>query len=268
MACITPEPVFLHTGHPIGARSFPPKLEVRGLSFWYGAVQALDRVSLTVREHELTALMGTRGSGKSTLMRCLGRLNDRVANRRMCGRILLDGVDIDGAGTDAGPLGRRLGWVAAAPKPFPWSVRGNVACGPAAQRGPGGRAKEDELVESCLRRVGLWDEVKDRLDAPAGLLETVEQQLLCVARAISTGPGLLLLDEPASQLDSAGSARIEDVIQDLRRDHTIVLAVASPHEAARLADHAAFLYGGRVLEQGDPRHLLAAPASAQLRAWI
>jgi len=237
------------------------KVAVENVSFWYGQKQALKNVSLGIFEHEVTALIGPSGCGKSTLLRCLNRSNDVIPGARMDGRILLQGQDINDPDLDPPLLRRRFGWVAQKPNPFPWSIYSNVVYGPKIHGLVETRAEKDALVEDCLRKVGLWDEVKDRLGEPGTDLSGGQQQRLCVARAIATNPEVILMDEPASALDPTATAKLEALIEDLRTRYTVVIVTHSMQQAARISQRVAFFHLGSLIESGDTEAIFINPKS-------
>lgn len=244
------------------------KLAIENVSFWYGEKQALKNVNLEVFKHEVTAFIGPSGCGKTTLLRCLNRSNDIVPGIRMEGRILLDGHDINDPEIDPPLLRRRFGWVAQRPNPFPWSIYSNVVYGPKIHGLVATRAERDEVVETCLRRVGLWDEVKDRLGEPGTDLSGGQQQRLCVARAIATRPEVILMDEPASALDPTATAKLEDLIDELRDEYTVVIITHNMQQAARVSQRVAFFHLGRLVEQGDTEAIFVSPADELTQRYI
>jgi phosphate transport system ATP-binding protein len=243
------------------------KFEVRGLSFWYGPARALYDVSLVIPQCSVAALIGPSGCGKSTFLRCLNRMNDLIEGTRHAGEVFLDGEEIYGGEMDLVGLRRRVGMVFQKSNPFPKTVFENVAFGPRVA-GVGDRARLHETVERCLRRAALWDEVKDRLHDSALDLSGGQQQRLCIARALATGPEVLLLDEPASALDPASTARIEDLIFELKRDYTIVIVTHNMQQAARVSDLTAFFYQGRLVEAGPTTELYTRPRVKQTEDYI
>jgi phosphate transport system ATP-binding protein len=247
-----------------GARA---KFDVRGLSFWYGSTQALFDVSLVVPECSVVALIGPSGCGKSTFLRALNRMSDLVEGTRHAGEVFLDGEEIYHG--DLGPveLRRRVGMVFQKSNPFPKSVFDNIAFGPRVA-GLRDRARLYEIAERCLRRAALWDEVKGRLSDSALNLSGGQQQRLCIARALATDPEVLLLDEPASALDPASTARIEDLIFELKRDYTIVIVTHNMQQAARVSDVTAFFFQGRVVEAGPTEQLYTRPQVKQTEDYI
>ncbi len=210
------------------------KIEIEGVNFWYGAKQALKDINLSIYEHEVTAFIGPSGCGKTTLLRCLNRSNDLIPGARLEGQIRLNGQDINDPEIDPPLLRRRFGWVAQKPNPFPWSVFHNVAYGPKIHGKANSRQELAAIVEQSLRKVGLWDEVKDRLHESANDLSGGQQQRLCVARAIATRPEVILMDEPASALDPIATAILEELIDELRHSYTVVIITHNMQEAARV----------------------------------
>ncbi len=204
---------------------------------------------MDIVERQVTAIIGPSGSGKSSLLRCLNRMTDLVPTARVSGEIWIDGRDIMHAGTDVVELRQRVGMVFQKPNPFPRSIYDNIAYGPRI-RGEKRRPALDELVEQALRGAALWSEVSDRLSAPALSLSGGQQQRLCIARCLAVRPAVLLMDEPCSALDPAATARIEDLIADLRKDLTVVLVTHNLQQAARVSDHTAFLLDGHLVETG------------------
>jgi phosphate transport system ATP-binding protein len=243
------------------------KLEVRGLAFWYGAHQALFDISLTIPECSVVALIGPSGCGKSTFLRSLNRMNDLIEGTRHTGDIVLDTVEIYDRGIDLVDLRRRVGMVFQKSNPFPKSVFENVVFGPRVA-GMRNRAVLAEIAEHSLRRAALWDEVKDRLNDSALNLSGGQQQRLCIARALATDPEVLLLDEPASALDPASTARIEDLVFELKRDYTIVIVTHNMQQAARVSDLTAFFYQGRLIEAGPTDQLYTRPHVKQTEDYI
>ncbi len=251
--------------HQAGTRT---KISVRRLNFWYGEAQALRDIDLNIYEHEITAFIGPSGCGKTTLLRCFNRMNDVIPEIRVQGEVLLDGEDVYAPGTDPVVLRRRFGWVAQKPNPFPWSVHENVAYGIRIHGLTNTREELDELVKVSLERAGLWDEVKDRLREPGTDLSGGQQQRLCLARAISTNPEVILMDEPASALDPLATARLEELIGDLRKDYTVVIITHNLQQAARVSQRAAFFHLGRLIEVGDTEEMFTRPANEMTQDYI
>jgi phosphate transport system ATP-binding protein len=243
------------------------KFAVRNVSFWYGDKQALFDVSLTIPERSVAALIGPSGCGKSTFLRALNRMNDLIEGARLTGAVLLDGQDIYDWSVNLVDLRRRVGMVFQKSNPFPKSVFENVVYG---MRVAGVRDKGQlhEACERCLRGAALWDEVKDRLDDSALNLSGGQAQRLCIARALATDPEVLLLDEPASALDPASTARIEDLIFELKRDYTIVIVTHNMQQAARVSDLTAFFFQGRLIESGPTDLLYTRPREKQTEDYI
>ena len=253
------------TPPPIAAEK--PLLSVEDLSLWYGASRALDRITIGIPEHRITAFIGPSGCGKSTLLRCLNRLNDLVDGVRIEGRILFRGADVRDPGVDVNQLRTRIGMVFQKSNPFPKSIFENVAYGPRIH-GMRQRAALEEIVERSLRGAALWDEVKDRLDASALGLSGGQQQRLCIARAIAVEPEVILLDEPCSALDPIATAKIEELMQDLKERYTLVIVTHNMQQAARVSEYTAFLYLGRLVEFGETPKLFVQPREKQTEDYI
>jgi phosphate transport system ATP-binding protein len=243
------------------------KFTVENLSFWYGDKQSLFDISLMIPERTVLALIGPSGCGKSTFLRTLNRMNDLIEGTRHTGRLVLDERDIYDPAINLVDLRRRVGMVFQKSNPFPKSVYENVVFGP---RVAGVRSRSDlqATCERCLRGAALWDEVKDRLDDSALNLSGGQQQRLCIARALATDPEVLLLDEPASALDPASTARIEDLIFELKRDYTIVIVTHNMQQAARVSDITAFFFQGKLIETGPTELLYTRPGVKQTEDYI
>ena len=243
------------------------RLETRNLSFYYGASQALFDVSLPIRERSVTALIGPSGCGKSTFLRTLNRMNDLIDGTRHLGEVLLDGQDIYAPEIDVVKLRKRVGMVFQKSNPFPKSIFANVAFGPSLA---GTRDKNElaEIVESSLRRAAIWDEVKDRLKESALNLSGGQQQRLCIARALATNPEVVLMDEPASALDPASTAHIENLIFELKENYTIVIVTHNMQQAGRVSDWTAFFYEGHLVELGETKRLFTSPRKKQTEDYI
>jgi phosphate transport system ATP-binding protein len=243
------------------------KFDVRGLSFWYGAVQALFDVTLAIPDRSVTAFIGPSGCGKSTFLRVLNRMNDLIEGTRGNGTILLDGQDIYRRDVNLVNLRRRVGMVFQKSNPFPKTVFENVAYGPrvAGQSDP---ARLEAVVEDSLRKAALWDEVKDRLNQSALELSGGQQQRLCIARALATDPEVLLMDEPASALDPQSTLRIEDLIFELKRNYTIGIVTHNMQQAARISDLTAFFNQGRLIESGPTNQMFTKPRNRQTEDYI
>src|SRR3954467_321703 len=244
-----------------------PKVTVEHLNFYYGQKQALSDVTLLIPQHCVTALIGPSGCGKSTFLRCINRMNDLIDGARVEGNILLDGGDILGPKVDVVELRKRVGMVFQKSNPFPKSIFENVAYGPRVS-GIRGKQVLYEIVENSLVRAALWEEVKDRLNDSALQLSGGQQQRLCIARALATNPDVLLMDEPASALDPASTAHIEDLIFELRDRYTIVIVTHNMQQAARVSDQTAFFYQGELIEAGSTNELFTKPARKQTEDYI
>ena len=244
------------------------KMLAHQLSVFYGDTQALHAVDLDVGAHQVTSLIGPSGCGKSTFLRCLNRMNDIVDGCRVQGLVELDGQDIYAAGVDVVPLRARVGMVFQKPNPFPKSIYDNVTYGPRIHGLAQGRADLDEIVHSSLERAGLLSEVVDRLDAPGTGLSGGQQQRLCIARAIAVNPEVILMDEPCSALDPIATARVEELIDELRVTYTIVIVTHSMQQAARVSQRTAFFHLGKIVEVGDTEKVFTDPAETRTRDYI
>jgi phosphate transport system ATP-binding protein len=237
------------------------------LNAYYGDFQALKRISLALKPRTITALIGPSGCGKSTFLRTLNRMNDRIAGFRTEGKVLLEGADVYAPNTDVVDLRKRVGMVFQRPNPFPMSIYENVAYGPRIH-GIGRRRDLDELVERSLRAAALWDEVKDRLKASALGLSGGQQQRLCIARTLAVEPEVLLMDEPASALDPASTARIEDLCVELKRKYTIVIVTHNMQQAARISAETAFFLVGELVEFGMTSEIFTRPRDRRTEDYI
>jgi phosphate transport system ATP-binding protein len=244
-----------------------PKFAARDLNFWYGDRQALFNISLQVPDRSVLALIGPSGCGKSTFLRVLNRMNDLIDGTRQTGQVLLDGGDIYRRGIDLADLRRRIGMVFQKSNPFPKTVFENVVFGPRVA-GLRNRSLLAEICERCLRQAALWDEVKDRLHDSALDLSGGQQQRLCIARALATDPEVLLMDEPASALDPASTAHIEDLIFELKRQYTIIIVTHTLQQAARVSDMTAFFFQGSLIEVGQTDLLYTRPAQKKTEDYI
>lgn len=241
-------------------RTATPKIAVERLTVHYGEVRALDDVSLDVPSDQVTALVGPSDSGKSAFLRTLNRMNDLVPGARIEGRVAIDGRDVYAAGVDAADVRRRVGMVFPAPNPFPTSIFENVAYGLRINGLAATRADLHARVEASLQAAALWDEVKDRLAAPALTLSRGQQQRLCIARALAVRPEVLLMDQPCLLLDPIATRRIEKLIHQLKRDHTIVFVSEDMQQAARISDRTAVLWFGRIVECDRTDRIFTAPS--------
>jgi phosphate transport system ATP-binding protein len=243
------------------------KIRVDRLDVWYGGFQALKQVSLEIPARRITSLIGPSGCGKSTLLRCFNRMNDRIRGFRAGGRILLDGKDIYGRGTDLTGLRKRVGMVFQRPNPFPLSVFENVAYGPRIH----GETRRDRLegtVRRSLEATGLWAELKDRLAVNALSLSPEQQQRLCISRLLAVGPEVLLMDEPCSALDPVSTQRVEDLMQGLKKDYTIVIVTHNMQQAARASDHCGFMWLGELVEFDETGVIFTRPRSRQTEGYV
>ena len=245
-----------------------PKLSARNLNVFYGAKQAIKNVSIDISREHVTALIGPSGCGKSTFLRCFNRMNDTIENARVTGEIRLDGRDINGADMDVVQLRARVGMVFQKPNPFPKSIYENVAYGPRIHGLASGRSEMDRLVEDALRRAGLWDEVRDRLADSGTILSGGQQQRLCIARAIAVDPEVILMDEPCSALDPVATAKIEELIDDLRGRYAIVIVTHNMQQAARVSQRTAFFHMGAMIEYGETSTLFTNPVQARTKDYI
>jgi len=257
----------MHGRQPTSDHQVATKFEIRALDFWYGAAQALHQITMNIPERSVLALIGPSGCGKSTFIRTLNRMNDLIEGTRHTGELLLDGQDIYRRGVDLVDLRRRVGMVFQKSNPFPKSIFENIVFGPRVA-GMRNKAILSEICERCLRQAALWDEVKDRMHESALALSGGQQQRLCIARALATDPDVLLMDEPASALDPASTARIEDLIFELKRNYTIVIVTHNMQQAARVSDRTAFFFQGRVVEVGPTEALYTRPQQKQTEDYI
>jgi phosphate transport system ATP-binding protein len=244
-----------------------PKIQSQDLSFFYGKKQALNRINLDIKEHQITALMGPSGCGKSTFLRTLNRMNDTIPDIRIEGRALLDGSDIYAPRVDVVKLRQRVGMVFQQPNPLPKSIFENVAFGPRAL-GISHKVKLSEIVETSLRSAALWDEVKDELSRSGLILSGGQQQRLCIARALAIGPEVILMDEPCSALDPIATLKIEELMQELKKDYTIVIVTHNMQQAARVSDLCAFFLMGEVIEYSNTKKMFTNPQDKQTEDYI
>ena len=245
-----------------------PKIQAKNVSVRYGDTLAIDHVSIDVDPDNIVAFIGPSGCGKSTFLRTLNRMNDTVASARVSGQILLDGEDIYASDMDVVQLRARVGMVFQKPNPFPKSIYENVAYGPRIHGLATARADLDDLVEESLRRAGLWDEVKDRLTDSGTALSGGQQQRLCIARAIAVEPEVILMDEPCSALDPIATARIEELIHELRGRYAIVIVTHNMQQAARVSQRTAFFHLGQLVECGATSDIFTNPREERTRDYI
>jgi len=236
-----------------------PRMQCRNVDVYYGEKCAIRNVSLDIGKHEVVSMIGPSGCGKSTFLRCLNRMNDEIPGCRVTGTIKLDGVEIYDKKQDVVPLRAQVGMVFQKPNPFPKSVYENVAYGPRIHGITNNRADLDGLVETSLCRAGLWDEVKDRLEQPGTELSGGQQQRLCIARAISVSPEVILMDEPCSALDPIATARIEELIDELRENFSIAIVTHSMQQAARVSQRTAYFHLGDLVEVGGTNQIFTSP---------
>jgi phosphate transport system ATP-binding protein len=249
--------------------AMPDKLIARHLNAYFYTNHALKNVDLGFAENHITAIIGPSGCGKSTLVRCLNRMHEVVPGARAEGQVLLDGEDIYESGVDPVQVRRRIGMVFQKATPFPtMSIEDNVAAGLKLNGVGLSRAERDRIVERSLRQSALWDEVKDRLNRPGISLSGGQQQRLCVARALAVEPEVLLMDEPCSALDPISTARIEELLLELKTDYTIVLVTHNMQQAARTADFTAFMYTGDLIEFGETKQIFTNPARRETEDYI
>ena len=244
-----------------------PMISIRDFNGYYGATQAIFSQTMDIAEKQVTALIGPSGCGKSTLLRWINRMNDEFPSARAEGKILIDGQDILGPRVDLVELRLKVGMVFQKPNPFPKSIFENVAFGPRLHYKLT-KPQISEIVERSLTRAGLWDEVKDRLKASALGLSGGQQQRLCIARTIALDPSVILMDEPCSALDPKSTARIEELIDDLRGRYTILMVTHNMHQAARVSDETAFMYQGKLIEHGRTEQVFHQPKEKQTEDYI
>ncbi|MEI8015842.1 MAG: phosphate ABC transporter ATP-binding protein PstB [Nitrospira sp.] len=243
------------------------KLALSQVDFFYGDRQALFKINIEIVKNQVTSFIGPSGCGKSTLLRCLNRLNDLVEGSRLEGTMLLDGTDIYGPDVDITDLRKRVGMVFQKSNPFPKSIYENVAYGPRLH-GIKNRGQLDQIVEEGLKGAGLWEEVKDRLQASAFGLSGGQQQRLCIARALAVKPDVLLMDEPCSALDPVATAKIEELLFSLKQDLTVVIVTHNMQQAARVSDWTAFMYLGEIVEFGLTKQIFTTPSKKQTDDYI
>ncbi len=252
-------------------RAAPPravKMAARNLDVFYGKKQALRQVALDIDARRVTALIGPSGCGKSTFLRCLNRMNDVIDGCRVSGQVTLDGRDVYDPSLDVVQLRAMVGMVFQKPNPFPKSIYENVAYGPRLHGLVRNKQELDEIVTHSLERAGLWDEVKERLAEPGTGLSGGQQQRLCIARAIAVQPEVILMDEPCSALDPIATAKIEELIDELKENFTIVIVTHSMHQAARVSDKTAFFHLGVLVESGETEHIFTTPQDERTRAYV
>jgi phosphate transport system ATP-binding protein len=251
-----------------GSEEKPARITARDVDVFYGDKQAIFDVSMDIPEKSVTAFIGPSGCGKSTFLRCFNRMNDTIDICRVSGTITLDGEDIYDPALDVVELRARVGMVFQKPNPFPKSIYDNIAYGPRIHGLVNSRAETDELVISSLKKAGLYKEVADRLDAPGTGLSGGQQQRLCIARAIATGPEVILMDEPCSALDPIATAIVEDLIHELKEQYTIIIVTHSMQQAARVSQKTAFFHLGKLIEYDTTETIFVNPRESQTEAYI
>ena len=247
---------------------FAAKMRTRDVSVYYGDKMAIDSVSIDIPTEFVTAFIGPSGCGKSTFLRSLNRMNDTIPSARVEGSIELDGEDIYASGMDVVQLRARVGMVFQKPNPFPKTIYENIAYGPRIHGLAEGKAELDAIVEKSLRRAGLWEEVKDRLQDSGTALSGGQQQRLCIARAIAVDPEVILMDEPCSALDPIATAKIEELIDELRGRYAIVIVTHSMQQAARVSQRTAFFHLGKMVEYGETSQIFTNPHEVRTKDYI
>jgi phosphate transport system ATP-binding protein len=244
------------------------KIDAKGVQVYYGTNHALKDVDVAILDKTTTAFIGPSGCGKSTFLRCLNRMNDTIASARVEGKITMEGTDIYGASVDPVQLRARIGMVFQKPNPFPKSIYDNVAYGPRIHGLTKSKTDLDGVVEASLKRAALWNEVKDRLDAPGTSLSGGQQQRLCIARAVATSPEVLLMDEPCSALDPIATAQVEELIDELRAQFAVVIVTHSMQQAARVSQKTAFFHLGHLVEYGNTGDIFTSPTDPRTESYI
>lgn len=245
-------------GDPLPRDVSTPILEARNLNLWFGDAHILEEVSMSIRRNRVTALIGPSGCGKSTLLRCFNRMNDLIDRTKITGDVTFEAGNIYAPGTDVVLLRKRIGMVFQKPNPFPKSVYENVAYGPRVH-GIKDRKELDRIVEKSLKDAALWEEVRDRLNNSALGLSGGQQQRLCIARTLAVGPEVILMDEPCSALDPIATAKIENLIEKLKQDYTVIIVTHNMQQAARASDDTGFMYLGKLVEFGSTKQIFEHP---------
>lgn len=243
------------------------KMSVKDLDLYYGQKQALKNINMDIHSNAITALIGPSGCGKSTFLKTLNRMNDLIDNVKITGQVTLDGEDIFEKNMDVTMLRKRVGMVFQQPNPFPMSVYDNIAYGPRVH-GIKNKAKLDEIVEESLRGAAIWDEVKDNLKKSALRLSGGQQQRICIARALATKPEVILMDEPTSALDPISTTKIEDLMEELKRQYTVVVVTHNMQQAVRVSDYTAFFLVGDMVEYGETKELFTYPKDKRTEDYI
>lgn len=243
------------------------KISIKDMDLWYGDFQALHGVSLEIPKNQIIAFIGPSGCGKSTLIKSLNRMNDLVEGCRIEGDIMLDGKDIYKSTMNVNSLRKNVGMVFQQPNPFPMSIYNNIAYGPRTH-GITDKKQLDEIVEKSLRGAAIWEEVKDDLNKNALSISGGQQQRICIARALAVQPEVLLMDEPTSALDPISTAKIEELVTELKEKYTIVMVTHNMQQASRVSDQTAFFFNGRIIESGDTRDMFTNPTKKQTEDYI
>ena len=243
------------------------KFSIKNMNLFYGNFQALKNTNMLIENNEITAFIGPSGCGKSTLIKSLNRMNDLVEGCRITGKILLDGEDIYNNNFDVNILRKRVGMVFQKPNPFPMSIYDNIAYGPRTH-GIKNKSKLDDIIENSLKSAAIWDEVKDDLNKNALRISGGQQQRICIARALAVNPEVLLMDEPTSALDPISTAKIEDLVQELKKDYTIVMVTHNMQQATRVSDKTAFFLTGEVVEFGKTVDIFSVPKDKRTEDYI
>ena len=243
------------------------KIEVKDLNLWYDDFKALKSIDMDINENEITAFIGPSGCGKSTMLKCINRMNDLVEDCKIKGLITVDGEDIYQSNYNVNTLRKRVGMVFQHPNPFPKSIYDNIAFGPRTH-GINKKSTLDEIVERSLKQAAIWDEVKDDLDKSAISLSGGQQQRLCIARALSVEPEVILMDEPTSALDPISTGKIEDLVIELKKQYTIVMVTHNMQQASRVSDKTAFFLTGEVVEFGDTLNIFSKPEDKRTEDYI
>jgi len=251
-----------------GGNMSKSKISINELKLWYDKNQALHGIDLQIAEKKITSFIGPSGCGKSTLLRCLNRMNDHISSCRIEGKVLIDDIDIYDPSVDVVQLRSHIGMVFQKPNPFPKSIYENVAYAPRIHGIAKSGSDMDELVENVLKKASLWKEVKDKLHQPGTTLSGGQQQRLCIARTIAIKPEVILMDEPCSALDPIASAKIEELMDELKEEYTIIIVTHSMQQAARVSDFTAFFYMGNLIEFGNTGDIFTKPQQQQTEDYI
>ncbi|MCT4606433.1 MAG: phosphate ABC transporter ATP-binding protein PstB [Marinisporobacter sp.] len=244
-----------------------PKIRVKNLNLFYGEFQALTDINIEIKENKVTALIGPSGCGKSTFLRTLNRMNDLIDSVKINGQIILDGLDIYSDQYDLINLRKNVGMVFQKPNPFPKTIYENIAYGPKIH-GIKEKSRLDEIVEKSLKGAALWDEVKDRLDKPALGLSGGQQQRLCIARCLAVEPDVILMDEPTSALDPISTLKVENLLDELKKDYTIVIVTHNMQQAGRVSDETAFFLNGEIIETDSTDNIFSKPRDKRTEDYI